>query len=298
MAAHASEFEIFDFDRLLNLMLTVGKEEEFNAELKEKPSLVKIKNECHMTLLHMAARNGNIEIWEILIENGADPFFLGGVRRNQTALHFAAQNSYFFAVFLTQLTKKWGKDLTPLLEQVLQQITYEIFKSTLMPILKQSKELKATLSLLNELLQQIEKLEETFQLLMCVLQKNLLQEILPTLAHILMQSNPGSFSPSFQKVLTHVQTNLSGINTTSELMAILKCANAPRDFTLLLEQLLDTVTVNLKSSTFITPHILHLSSPIFNYRKPDSDEPERGVADSDEALLDTDRLRPRRWSYS
>lgn len=117
MAAQAS-----DFDRLFTLMLMREEEEEFKAEIKKNPSLVTIENEWHMTLLHIAARNGNRKICEILIENGADPSFPGGVRRNQTALHYAAEHSYSCAISLVHITQRLKqKDLTPLLGQILEQ---------------------------------------------------------------------------------------------------------------------------------------------------------------------------------
>ena len=242
-------------DELFYLMLQVGREEDFRTELKNAPTLIDATNQFGMTLLHWAVRNGNIEIIKILIEHGADPSFPIGLNGNKTALHLAAQNSYFFAIYLTQLINQLtGKDFTPLLTQVLhqelnermsilntslQQITNQLKSNDLMPLLAQvlQQELKESISLLKKNLQQIKKLEEKLQLLMYLLQENLLQEFEPTLVQVLTRSNPENFSPLFKPILTYVQTNLSHIRTTPELMAILEHTNDPMDFALLLGQM-------------------------------------------------------------
>lgn len=122
MAAQAPEFGLSDFDRLSFLMLTIGKEEEFKAEIEKEPSLVTIENEEHMTLLHIAARHGKEKICEILIENDADPSFPGGRQRNLTALYYALEHNCNFARSLIEVIKKVrNEDLTPLLIQILER---------------------------------------------------------------------------------------------------------------------------------------------------------------------------------
>lgn len=110
-----------EFNSAVCLMLEKGKGKEFNQKLEETPSLLGAKSEFGMTLLHLAARNGDVESIKSLIKNAADPSYAGGPDGKQTALHYAAENSYFFAIYLTLLIKKLTKDdFTKLCIQVLK----------------------------------------------------------------------------------------------------------------------------------------------------------------------------------
>jgi hypothetical protein len=266
------------FSETVYLMLNKGKKEKFKEKLQQMPWLIEAKSKSNMTLLHLAARNGDVESIKILIEKDADPSYAGGHDGKQTALHYAAGNSRFFAIYVTALIKSLnGKDFTPFLMQIVAQNTPQNLKSGL-----------------RQTLQQITPQKFEF-----------------VLWQILEQAKSGDFSPEFGAALTHMQTQLQlqvqaqmqaqelpGLRTIANLLMILQHTDNSQDFTLLLGQMLDEICLKRSASVPISP-VIHSSSPIFSPYNCSREASPDG-SDLGEDSLDSDRtlIHRRRWSIS
>jgi ankyrin repeat protein len=232
-----------DLDEIFFLMMQTGEIETFKSTLQEAlsktPRLLLHKNMYGMTLLHFAARNADIEAIESLIEMGADPAQRGGCDGKQTALHYAASKSYFFAIYLKIFIKNLGgKDLTSLLMEVLP---------------------KGICSEIN---------------LLRALQQITLSRFESTLWEILEQCKLKGFSYECKHMLKHVQTQMKQRvfyqKSISTLMLLLQHTNTLEDFQLLLNSWLSKIDLKISHSLPSSPRImLDSSSPILSRREPE-----------------------------
>lgn len=249
-----------ELSEVLYLMLGAATRDEFRQKLENKPSLTAATSTAKigsMTLLHFAARNGDVESIKVLIENGADPSYAGGYDGKQTALHYAAMKSYFFAVYFTLLIKSLsGKDFTPLLMVVLPKSIFPELKLTLQQTLQ-----KITL--------------ETFE---------------SSLWQALEQSSPEIFSFNLRIALENMQVKMKEqpqLKTIANLIEIIQHSNEASDFILLLGQVLNRIAAKI-SSSFFASAIIHPSSPIYSSQISSSNEASLGESDLDEDSIDFD----------